>query len=268
MSKPKVEYKWWWNLNKKKNLWDPAPRKGRTIVDPAFHQHNKQFKWEYLNFWNSDEWQQIRDYLNEISNQGRVFHPGLDYKKIFRPLFLTPFKDTRVVILGQDPYYKKGLADGLAFSVQPNTIKIPGSLSNILREYRDDLGYRNPRTGDLSHWARRGVLLINAIWTVEDEKPKSHYKINGKQLWQELTAEILRKLSVRKEKMVFILWGKAAQEWRYMIDEDKHLVLIGPHPSPRNFTLTSKDGLKFFGGQYFSKTCDFLDLPYSFWRLP
>lgn len=248
-------------------FWEPRKDKTWPV---KYNQVNKRlgFRWKNLRFWRSKEWIAIKQFLKEREELGYEVYPSFDFGKVFRALELTSFKDVKIVIVGQDPYYQRGYADGLAFSVLPTIKKIPGSLGNILSEYGDDLQYRTPRTGDLSYWARNGILLLNTIWTVEKGKPKSHYKIEGKQLWQELTAEILQQLSSRKDKVVFILWGKAAQEWRYMIDETKHLVLVGAHPSPRANTLTAKDGIKFRGGKYFSKACDFLELPHTIWRLP
>lgn len=225
------------------------------------------FKWKLLKFWKSKEWESIKEFLAERKSLGRVILPPTQ-KVIFRCFDMTPFKDVRIVILGQDPYYQKGVADGLAFSVLPNQAKLPGTLRNILAEYREDLNYSVPRSGDLSSWARNGILLLNTVLTVEEDKPNSHYKINGKQLWQELTTEVIREINNRKEKVVFILWGKSAQEWRYLLDESKHLVLVGPHPSPRNFTYTGKDGLRFRGGSYFSKAAAYLDIDKRIWRLP
>lgn len=259
-------------------------------ASPRRYQNYHKFKWEHLKFWKTDHWKQITEFIRERKQLGYKIFPT-NYNTIFRSLILTPFDRVKIVILGQDPYYSKGVADGLAFSILPNTHsvpiydgpsgvfrkhwtvgedtrKIPGSLGNIFKEYREDLGYPYPRSGDLSHWARNGILLANAVWTVEEGRPKSHYKIRDKLRWQELTAEIIDQLSIRKDKLVFILWGKVAQEWRYMIDESKHLVLVGPHPSPRNFTLTAKDGIPFLGGKYFSKACDFLGIDKRIWRLP
>ena len=278
LSKRKKYSNWLWNYLRDVPLWEP-PR-DRTKLYPSDSRNNVYpFKWEHLRFWRSEEWKEIKQFLKERQELGYEVYPSFDLKYVFRPLLLTSFKETKIVIVGQDPYPQKGMADGLAFSVLPTVSKIPGSLGNILSEYREDLQFRYPRSGDLSYWARNGILLINTVWTIEGRPHKenkgdfrtrksSHYKINGKQLWQELTAEIFQQLSKRKDKLVFILWGKSAQEWRYLIDETKHLVLVGAHPSPRNFTLTAKDGIKFFGGKYFSKACEYLDLPKTIWRLP
>lgn len=270
---------WWWSHIKRVPFWEP-----RVDLNHVKHiRHDNRikyaYKWKYLRFWRSEEYKIIKSFLKEKKEKGYEVFPSFDFKIIFRALALTSFKETKIVIIGQDPYHQRGHADGLAFSVLPTVKKIPRSLGNILSEYREDLGFRYPRTGDLSYWARNGILLINSVWTIEarDKKEKgggfrerksSHYKIDGRLLWQELTSEIIEQLSKRKNKVVFILWGKEAQQFRYMIDETKHLVLVGAHPSPRNFTPTSKDGIKFRGGRYFSRACEFLDLPHSIWRLP
>ncbi len=229
--------------------------------------------WIHLRFWRSDNFSAIKEFLRERLSLGYVIYPNHPtnamphWAKIFRCLRETPYKDVKIVIIGQDPYYKKGQADGLAFSMPPNVRPGMSSLSLIFKEYQSDLGFPQPRTGDLSTWARNGILLLNAVWTVEEGTPKAHYKINGKQLWQELTAEIIQKLNL-KDKLVFILWGNAAQEWRYLVDEKKHLVLTGAHPSPRNLTWTGGNKPQFRGGKYFSKACEYLQLDTKIWRLP
>lgn len=253
------------------------------------YQPKGTFSWRYLKFWKTEYWKTLQEFLEERKLLGYEIYPS-NKTKIFRSLLETPFSEVKIVIVGQDPYYTKGVADGLAFSVLPNFTqfkpsrkgstgkwfetepkikhKIPPSLRNIFKEYREDLKYPYPRTGDLSTWARNGILIFNTVWTVEQGKPKSHYRIRGKQLWQELSTEIIEQLSKRKDRLVFILWGKVAQEYSYVIDEKKHLVLKGAHPSPRNMSLTAKDGIPFNGGRYFSKACDYLGIPYSIWRLP
>lgn len=253
----------------------------------------KNFSWRFLKFWNGKNWKKLRDFLSERHKLGRVILPAYNYDRIFRALYLTPFDRVKIVILGQDPYFQKGVADGLAFSILPNKVgiptyerqrtdnkvlkdkgtiairKLPGSLGEIFKEYREDLGYPYPRSGDLSTWARNGILLINAVWTVEEGRPLSHYRVKGSSPWAELTAEIIGQLSERKNKLVFILWGKKAQEWRYMIDETKHLVLASAHPSPRNKMFKQGNPEQnFLGGRYFSKACEYLDISKTIWRLP
>ena len=155
--------------------------------------------------------------------------------------------DVKVVILGQDPYPTVGYANGFCFSVNPEN-KIPKSLKNIFIELKDDIGIEIPLNGDLSKWANQGVFLLNTILTVENGKPESHLKIG----WEEFTDAIIQLLSFRNSNLVFLLWGAKAEKKRAMIDENTHLVLTAPHPSP----LSAYRG--FFGCKHFSKTNSFL----------
>nr|WP_188205971.1 uracil-DNA glycosylase [Alkalibacillus aidingensis] len=173
--------------------------------------------------------------------QSKVIYPP--YNQIFRALNLTSFKDTKVVILGQDPYHGEKQANGLSFSVNQGT-KIPPSLKNIYKELAEDIGCDIPEHGDLTHWATEGVLLLNTILTVEDGKPNSH-KLLG---WEELTNQIIELLSNYKDHVVFILWGKQALEKQKFIDQTRHTIIHGPHPSP----LSAYRG--FFGSKPFSQT--------------
>lgn len=193
-------------------------------------------------------WKQLK-FLKTPDAKALLELEGLPPKeKRLRAFDLTPFDKTKVVILGQDPYPTKGHADGLAFSV-PVTIKpLPKTLANIYREYSSDLGYPIPRHGDLSSWASRGVLLLNTCLSVQEGKPQSHRNIG----WEMLTYEAIRKLSNEKSHLVFILWGKDAQNFKAVIDTEKHLVLEAPHPSP----LACYKG--FYGSKPFSKTNEYL----------
>jgi uracil-DNA glycosylase len=148
-----------------------------------------------------------------------------------------------VVILGQDPYHGPGQAHGLCFSVQDG-VRIPPSLQNIYKELRDDIGIPIRQTGNLTHWGKQGVLLLNATLTVLAEKAGSHQGLG----WEEFTDAVIKKLSDEKEHLVFILWGKYAQSKGRVIDETKHLILKSAHPSP----LSAYNG--FFGSKPFSKT--------------
>lgn len=174
-------------------------------------------------------------------------------ENIFKSFELTPFENLKVVILGQDPYHGAGEAVGLSFSV-PTNIKIPPSLKNIFKEIISDLQISNNRTssnfshGDLSGWATQGVLLLNTTLTVEKDKPASHAKIG----WHNFTDEVIKKISEEKEHVVFLLWGKHAQEKINLIDASKHLILAAPHPSP----FSCHTG--FFGCKHFSKTNQYL----------
>ncbi len=166
---------------------------------------------------------------------------------IFRALELTPFENIKVVILGQDPYHGEGEANGLAFSVNKG-VKLPPSLRNIYEELKSDMGIKIPNHGDLTSWAKQGVLLLNSVLTVEKDKPASHRNIG----WEEYTDSIIREISDKKENIVFILWGKYAQSKKAFIDERKHLVISSPHPSP----FSANKG--FFGSKPFSKTNTYL----------
>lgn len=169
------------------------------------------------------------------------FQPNLEL--VFQAFKLTPFDEVKCVILGQDPYHTPGYANGLAFSVQPHVKKLPPSLRNILREYESDLGYPQPRNGDLTSWAREGVLLLNSILTVETGKPLSHRGLG----WEKLTIEVLRALNREREHLSFILWGKEAQQYKGLIDPMWHNIITAPHPSP--FSVNQG----FFGHQPFSR---------------
>ena len=177
-------------------------------------------------------------------NLGHIFPPK---NQVFAAFNLMAVTDIKVVILGQDPYPTDGQANGFCFSVNSNN-KIPKSLNNIFIELKDDIGIENPLNGDLSKWANQGVFLLNSILTVENGKPESHSKIG----WEELTDAIIQLLSFRNSNLVFLLWGAKAEKKRVLIDENKHLVLTAPHPSP----LSAYRG--FFGCRHFSKTNTFL----------
>ncbi len=175
----------------------------------------------------------------------KTIFPPKDY--IFNALKLTPYKDVKVVIVGQDPYHGEGEAHGLSFSVQKG-VPIPPSLKNIYKELENDLGITPPDNGDLTKWAKQGVLLLNAVLTVEKDKPASHRNLG----WERLTDYIIKVLNVKEEPVVFILWGNFAKEKKAFITNPKHLVITSPHPSP--FSAASG----FFGSKPFSRTNDFL----------
>ena len=173
-----------------------------------------------------------------------IYPPG---SLIFNAFNLTPFSELKVVILGQDPYHNPGQAHGLCFSV-PNGVPQPPSLMNILKELQSDIGLNPAQTGNLTKWAEQGVLLLNASLTVRRNEPMSHAKIG----WPVFTDTVIRKISDLKKNIVFLLWGKFAQEKQGLIDETKHLVLKAAHPSP----LSAFNG--FFGCRHFSKTNEYL----------
>ncbi len=174
----------------------------------------------------------------------RIFPPAKD---MFRAFELTPFEQVRVVILGQDPYHNDGQAHGLCFSVTPGT-EIPPSLKNIYQELKTDLGCRIPDNGYLVHWAEQGVLLLNAVLTVRAHQAFSHRGIG----WEQFTDAAIRALNQADRPIVFMLWGRPAQEKAAMLDNPKHLILKAPHPSP----LSASRG--FFGCRHFSRCNEFL----------
>ena len=182
---------------------------------------------------------------NEKKNNNIIYPPG---SKIFNALNLTPFSSVKVIILGQDPYHGQNQANGLSFSVEIGN-KVPPSLQNIFKELNSDLKILPSQHGDLSNWAKQGVLLLNTILTVEASKPSSH----SNKGWEIFTDKILHSLSSLKDNLVFILWGKKAQEKISLIDESKHKILKSTHPSP----YSANNG--FFGSQPFSKTNFFLE---------
>ena len=180
-----------------------------------------------------------------IEQKEIILPPSQDIFNAFR---LCPFKDLKVVILGQDPYHHPGQAHGLSFSV-PNGIKIPPSLRNIYKALNQDLGLSIPVTGNLTRWAEQGVLLLNSIMTVSAFKPASHRKIG----WETFTDVLIQLISERKESAVFMLWGNYARSKAQLIDASRHLILEAPHPSP----LSAHQG--FFTCRHFSKCNTYLE---------
>lgn len=166
--------------------------------------------------------------------------------KIFEAFRFCDLKDTKVVILGQDPYHGPNQANGLAFSVNRDQ-KIPPSLKNIYKELKNDLNIEPPSHGDLTDWTKQGVLLLNTVLTVAEKKPGSHYEIG----WEMLTDEIIKELS-KKGNIVFILWGNKAQTKKSLIDKNTNFIIEAPHPSP----FSANKG--FFGSKPFSKTNEYL----------
>ena len=187
----------------------------------------------------------------------QVFPPSED---IFNAFHLTPLKEVKVVILGQDPYHNDGQAHGLCFSVRPGVVP-PPSLVNIFKELRDDLGIDNlGKGGTLIPWAKSGVLLLNTVLTVREGEANSH---RGKG-WEQVTDDIIRLLNVREKPMVFLLWGANARAKQALITSPRHLVLTCAHPSP----LSAYNG--FFGCRHFSRTNAFLreqGMPEIDWRI-
>ena len=164
---------------------------------------------------------ELRAFLLEEVAAGRGFYPPAD--RVFNALSLTPFDDVRVVVLGQDPYHGRGQAMGLCFSVPPG-VPAPPSLQNIHKELASDLGLATPSSGDLTPWAERGVLLLNAVLTVSPGKPASHA---GKG-WEQFTDRAIRELSDRREGIVFLLWGRYAQQKGAVVDPARHHAWLPP----------------------------------------
>jgi uracil-DNA glycosylase len=176
---------------------------------------------------------------------GKTIYPA--GSNIFNAFQQTPFDKVKVVILGQDPYHGPGQAHGLSFSV-PDGIKPPPSLGNIYKEMKADLGLDIPSSGNLTKWAQHGVLLLNAFLTVRASEPASHSKIG----WENFTDAVIRKISEKKNNVVFLLWGRFAQDKQILIDATRHHILKAAHPSP----FSADKG--FFGCRHFSKTNELL----------
>ncbi|MGM0323235.1 uracil-DNA glycosylase [Enterococcus sp. AZ078] len=202
-------------------------------------------------------YQKLRNFLKKEYTTQKI-HP--DMYHIYEALELTPYEKVKVVILGQDPYHGVNQAHGLSFSVQQG-VKIPPSLNNIYKELQSDLGISPVKHGNLVSWAKQGVLLLNTVLTVREGQAYSH---RGKG-WEILTDKIIEKLNEREKPIVFILWGKPAQEKMKMIDKSRHIILTSAHPSP----LSAHRG--FLGSKPFSKTNDALmalgETPID-WQLP
>ena len=186
-----------------------------------------------------DYYQELQAFVQKRRAEVRVFP---EEKNVFTALELTPFESVKVVILGQDPYHGFGQAHGLSFSVQKE-IPLPPSLKNIYKELQEDIGGELPTEGDLSHWAKQGVLLLNTVLTVEEGNANSH---KGKG-WERLTNRLIESLNELKHPVIFILWGKPAQDKEKLIINPNHVILKAPHPSP----LSAYRG--FFGSKPFSR---------------
>ena len=204
------------------NKWD-------LILDEEYHQ---------------DYFKKIVAFINKIYKEKDIFPPK---PNILRALSLTDYDDVKVVILGQDPYHGVGEANGLSFSVNKG-VRIPPSLRNIYKELYDDLGITPPNHGDLTSWAKEGVLLLNSVLTVAKDKAASHKNIG----WETYTDAIIKKLNERKTPVVFILWGNFARSKKVYITNPWHLVIESAHPSP----FSANYG--FFGSRPFSRTNKFL----------
>jgi uracil-DNA glycosylase len=194
---------------------------------------------------NKPYFEQITLFLKAEKASGKTIYPPGNL--IFNAFNTTPFQHVKVVLLGQDPYHGKGQAHGLSFSVQDG-VTPPPSLVNIFKELHDDTGVPIPKSGNLTRWAEQGVLLLNASLTVRAGEPASHAKIG----WTTFTDAVIKKIADEKQHVVFLLWGKYAQEKQVLIDPLKHLALKAAHPSP----FSADKG--FFGCRPFSKTNEYL----------
>jgi len=204
------------------NTWD-------QILDEEYHK-------EYF--------KKIVEFINKEYKIKEIYPPK---SRILRALTLTDYNDVKVVILGQDPYHGTGEANGLCFAVS-NGIKLPPSLKNIYKELNTDLGIPISNVGNLECWAKEGVLLLNAVLTVEKDKPASHKNLG----WENFTDAIIKKLNEKNTPVVFILWGNFAKSKKEFITNPKHLVIESTHPSP----FSANYG--FFGSRPFSKTNNYL----------
>ena len=189
-------------------------------------------------------WQQLQQFVATERAAAEVYPSAAD---TFAALHLTPYAELKVLILGQDPYHGPGQAHGLCFSVRDG-IAHPPSLQNIFKELHDDIGCAVPRGGDLTAWARQGVLLLNAVLTVRARSAGSH----ADKGWETFTDEVIRVASAKTERVVFILWGAYARRKKGLVDLDRHLVIESAHPSP----LSARNG--FFGSKPFSRANDAL----------
>ncbi len=204
----------------------------------------QSWKQELAAEWNKDYFVALTDFVRREYASKQVFPPG---SQIFAAFDAAPFSAVKVVILGQDPYHDVGQANGLCFSVNDG-IPFPPSLQNIFREVHNDTGAPIPTSGDLSRWARQGVLLLNATLTVEAHRAGSHQNRG----WERFTDEVVAHLAHNRDHLVFILWGSYAIRKGALIDRNRHLVLTSAHPSP----LSAYRG--FFGNHHFSTANDYL----------
>lgn len=184
-------------------------------------------------------WKELQSFVRAERQRHTVYPPP---EEVFAALHLTPYARVKVVLLGQDPYHGPGQAHGLCFSVRDG-VEPPPSLVNVLAELESDLGCPRPRHGNLEHWARQGVLLLNATLTVRARSAASHQRKG----WEVFTDRVLQVVNDKPERVVFLLWGSSARKKRHLVDTDRHTVIESPHPSP----LSANRG--FFGSRPFSR---------------
>lgn len=204
----------------------------------------ESWKRELADEWEKEYFKRLTEFVRQEYSTKQIFPPG---RQIFAAFDSTPFPDVKVVILGQDPYHDVGQANGLCFSVNDG-IPFPPSLRNIFKEIESDIGTPIPQSGDLSRWAKQGVLLLNATLTVEAHRAGSHQRRG----WEEFTDQVINHLATKRNNIVFILWGSYAIGKGAFIDRNRHLVLTSVHPSP----LSAHRG--FFGNHHFSRANQYL----------
>lgn len=207
-------------------------------IHPSWQEElNEEFEKPYF--------MELIQFVRDEYKKNTCYPPG---KKIFAAFDHTPFEEVKVIVLGQDPYHGPGQANGLCFSVADG-VAIPPSLQNMFKEIEDDLGRKSPKTGNLEPWADQGVLLLNATLTVRAQQAGSHQNKG----WEFFTDAVIKKLSQKRERLVFMLWGGYAKRKGSKIDTSKHLVLSSGHPSP----LSANRGY-WFGNKHFSKANKYL----------
>ncbi|MEE1297679.1 MAG: uracil-DNA glycosylase [Muribaculaceae bacterium] len=204
----------------------------------------ESWKQALANEWDKEYFVKLTDFIRKEYATSQIFPPA---REIFAAFDATPFDEVKVVIIGQDPYHDVNQANGLCFSVRDG-IPFPPSLLNIFKEIQNDLGKAIPASGDLSRWAKQGVLLLNSTLTVKAHCAGSHQNKG----WEQFTDEVILQLAQQKENLVFILWGAYAIKKGAFINRMKHLVLTSPHPSP----LSAHRG--FFGNKHFSTANEYL----------
>lgn len=205
---------------------------------------NEEWRTMLAAVWDSPEFANLAQYIRDEYARTTVYPPA---SKIFAAFDECPFSKVKVVIIGQDPYHGVGQANGLAFSVNPE-VDLPPSLVNIYKEIENEYGVLAPQSGDLTRWARQGVLLINSTLTVRAHSPLSHSQTG----WEKVTDAAIYALASKRENIVFLLWGAHARRKAALIDRSKHLILEAPHPSP----LSAYRG--FFGCGHFIKANEYL----------
>ncbi|MCW3077156.1 MAG: uracil-DNA glycosylase [Bacteroidetes bacterium] len=210
------------------------------MTDPQIHE-----SWKTLlrDEFKKDYFLKLQNFLHEEKKKHVIYPPG---ELIFSAFNYTPLNELKIVILGQDPYHGPGQANGLSFSVNDG-VRFPPSLTNIFKELKTDCDCGIPLTGNLEHWARQGVFLLNATLTVRANEPGSHHNKG----WEQFTDEVIKCISDEKEKVVFMLWGNYAKAKTQLIDASKHLILQAAHPSPLARGA-------YFGSKHFSKANEYL----------